>query len=142
MSTLHFLLFKLHPNTLHSTSLHLSTLHFLSFKLHPTTLQYPLIWLNPISISYRSISCITVSRSALLERWSDQEVFGYLKTSLPWLTQFKNVVYKVVILRSHHFSSLWLAITRVPDKFTAVCISTRVMSVFIMQKYAWHLEAR
>ena len=43
----------LHPPTLHSTSLHLSTLHFLSFKLHPTTLHYPLIWLNPIQISYR-----------------------------------------------------------------------------------------
>ena len=42
--------------SLHYTSLHLSTLHFLSFKLHPTTLRYPLIWLNPISISYRSIS--------------------------------------------------------------------------------------
>jgi len=56
LSTLHFLSFKHHPTTLHSTSLQLSTLHFLSFKLHPTTLHYPLIWLNPISISYRSIS--------------------------------------------------------------------------------------
>jgi len=35
---------------------HLSTLHFLSFKPHPTTLHYPLILLNPISISYRSTS--------------------------------------------------------------------------------------
>jgi len=50
---------SLHFTTLHptnSTSLHLSTLHFLSFKLHPTTLHYPLIWLNPIYISCRSIS--------------------------------------------------------------------------------------
>jgi len=46
----------LHPTELHSTSLHLSTLHFFSFKLHPTTLHYPLIWLNSISISYRSSS--------------------------------------------------------------------------------------
>jgi len=42
--------------TLHSTSLHLSTLHFFPFKLHPTTLHYPLIWLNPISISRHSVS--------------------------------------------------------------------------------------
>jgi len=46
----------LHPTTLHSTSLDSSTLHFFSFILHPTTLHYHLIWLNPISISYRSIS--------------------------------------------------------------------------------------
>ena len=42
---------SLHFPTLHSTSLHLSTLHFFSFKP-----QYSLIWLNPIYISYRSIS--------------------------------------------------------------------------------------
>ena len=42
--------------TLNSTSLTLLALHFLSFKLHQTTLHYPLIWLNPIQISYRSIS--------------------------------------------------------------------------------------
>jgi hypothetical protein len=42
--------------TLNSTSLNLLALHFLSFKLHQTTLHYPLIWLNPIQISYRSIS--------------------------------------------------------------------------------------
>ena len=47
---LHFT--TLHPATLHSTSLHLSTLHFLSFKLHQNTLHHPLIWLNPILISY------------------------------------------------------------------------------------------
>ena len=41
---------------LHSTSLHLSTLHFLLSKLHQTTLHYPLIWLNPIYIPNRSIS--------------------------------------------------------------------------------------
>jgi hypothetical protein len=41
---------------LHFTSLRLLTLHFLSFKLHPSTLHYPLIWLNSILISYRSIS--------------------------------------------------------------------------------------
>ena len=41
---------------MHSTSLHLSILHFFSFKLYPTTLRYYLIWLNPIQISYRSIS--------------------------------------------------------------------------------------
>ena len=29
--------------TLHSTSLHMSTLHFLSFKLDPNTLHHPLI---------------------------------------------------------------------------------------------------
>jgi len=52
--SLHFI--TLHQVTLHSTSLHLSTLHFLSFKLHPATLHHPLIWLNPISISYCSIS--------------------------------------------------------------------------------------
>ena len=46
----------LHLTILHSTSLNLSSLHFLSFKLHPTTLHYPFIWLNPISVSYRSIS--------------------------------------------------------------------------------------
>ena len=46
----------LHPNTRNATSLHLSTLHFLSFKLHLATLHYILIWLNPIEISYRSIS--------------------------------------------------------------------------------------
>jgi len=46
---------SLHFTQLHSASLHLSTFHFLSFKLHPTTLHYPLIWFNPISISYRSI---------------------------------------------------------------------------------------
>jgi len=47
---------SLHFTPLHSTSLHLLTLHFLSFKLQPTTLHYPLIWLNPICISYRPIS--------------------------------------------------------------------------------------
>jgi len=41
---------------LHYTLLHLLTLHFLQFKLHPTTLHYPLIWLNPIQISYCSTS--------------------------------------------------------------------------------------
>jgi len=51
----------LHPTTLHfttpvDTSLYLSTLHFLSFKHHPATLHYPLSWLKPISVSYRSIS--------------------------------------------------------------------------------------
>ena len=52
--SLHFTI--LHPSTTHSTSLHLLALHFFPFKLHPTPLHYPLIWLNPISISYRSIS--------------------------------------------------------------------------------------
>ena len=41
---------------LHSTSLHLSILQFFQFKLYPITLHYPLIWLKPIYISYRSIS--------------------------------------------------------------------------------------
>jgi len=42
--------------SLHYTTLHLLTLYFFSFRLHPTTPHYSLIWLNPISISYRSIS--------------------------------------------------------------------------------------
>jgi len=46
----------LHQTTLNSTSLQLSTLHFLPFKLHPNTLHYPLISLNTIQISYRSNS--------------------------------------------------------------------------------------
>jgi len=85
LSTLHFFSFyfiqlhftTLHPTTLHSTSivdtslllilLHPTTLHpnklhstsivdtsLLLILLHPT-LHYPLIWLNPIQISYRSI---------------------------------------------------------------------------------------
>jgi len=47
-----------HLITLNSTSLNLSKRHFFSFKLHPNTLHYPLIWLNSIQISYRSISPI------------------------------------------------------------------------------------
>jgi len=59
----------LHPTTLHSTSLHFSTLHFLQFKLHPATLHNLLIWLNSISISYRSISphITTLHFTALLD---------------------------------------------------------------------------
>jgi len=41
----------LHYTSHNYTSLlftNLSTLHFLSFKLHPNTLNYSLIWLNPI----------------------------------------------------------------------------------------------
>jgi hypothetical protein len=66
--SLHFT--TLHTTTLHSTSLHVSTSHFLPLTLHTqlhfttlhytslhfTTLHYPLISLNPIQISYRSIS--------------------------------------------------------------------------------------
>jgi len=52
LSTLHFFPFKFYPVTLHYTS----PLHFFPFKIHPNTLHYPLIWLNPISISYRFIS--------------------------------------------------------------------------------------
>jgi hypothetical protein len=37
-------------------SLHLSTFRFFPFKLPPTILHFPLIWLNPIQFSYRSIS--------------------------------------------------------------------------------------
>jgi hypothetical protein len=44
-TSLHFT--TLHPTTLHYTYRH----HFLSFSLH-----YPLIWLNPFYISYRSLS--------------------------------------------------------------------------------------
>jgi len=36
----------LHLTTLNSTSLHLSKLHFLLFNIHPTTLHYSLICLN------------------------------------------------------------------------------------------------
>ena len=44
--------------SLQCTTLHYTTLvdTSLPFKLHPTTLHYPLIWLNPISVSCRSIS--------------------------------------------------------------------------------------
>ena len=56
LSTLHLFSFKLHPTKLHSTSLQLSTLHLFSFKLHPPTLHYPLIWLNTVYLSYRSTS--------------------------------------------------------------------------------------
>ena len=40
-------------------SLHFPQLHFTTLvdtSLPPTTLHYPLIWLNPILISFRSIS--------------------------------------------------------------------------------------
>ena len=50
---------KLYPPTLHSTLLHLSALHFFLFKLHPTTLHYTSLlshFANPIYISCRFIS--------------------------------------------------------------------------------------
>jgi len=43
-------------NDRHPVTKIFTPLHFFPFNLHQTTLYYPLIWLNPISISYRSIS--------------------------------------------------------------------------------------
>jgi len=51
-TTLHYIspnYISLQLTTLVDTSLSL-------IRLHPTTLHYPLIWLNPFYISYRSIS--------------------------------------------------------------------------------------
>ena len=48
-TTLHFFPFKLHPTTLHSTSVNLSTLHFLSFKLHPNSLHYASLHFTTLS---------------------------------------------------------------------------------------------
>jgi hypothetical protein len=50
-SSLHFT--QLHLTPLHSTCQHFTSSHL---NLTPTTLHFPLIWLNPISISYCSIS--------------------------------------------------------------------------------------
>jgi len=91
----------LHPATLHSTSLYLSTLHFLSFKLHPTTLHYPLIWLNSISVSYRSIwPHITTLHLTSLHctfRWFSPHFYSFHFTQV--ITAFLTLFLKILGLK-------------------------------------------
>jgi hypothetical protein len=97
--SLHFT--TIHSTTLHSTSIHLSTLHFLSFKLHPTTLHNPLIWLNPISISYRSISprITTLHLTSLYRnfRWFSPKFYSFHST--PFTIAFLTLLLKILGLQ-------------------------------------------
>ena len=87
--------------TLRSTSLHLSTLQFFPFKLHPTTLHYLLIWLNPISISYRSISPhITTLQLTSLHctfRWFSPHFYSF--RFIPLIISFLNLFLKILGLK-------------------------------------------
>jgi hypothetical protein len=84
---------SLHFTQLHFTLLHLSTLHFISFRLHTTTIHYPLIWLNPIQISYRSMSPHITTLHRTFRRFSLHFYFFHFP---PFLIAFLHLFLKIV----------------------------------------------